>query len=80
MPRKQVTHPLFLSSGLLLQAWLELSMIWWDDRPYLPVGSDQKQATSIDLCQSVGQHNSTQLLAVTIDIDDDYVRQAGRFD
>ena len=54
-------------------------MIWWDERPFLPVGSDQKQAT-IDLSQSVGQHDGTQLLAATVDIDDDYVRQAGKID
>ena len=52
-------------------------MIWWDERPFLPVGSDQKQATT-DLSQSVSQHDSTQLLAATIDLEDDYVRQAGR--
>ena len=68
-----------LTFFFLQACWLEVSMIWWDERPLFLVGSDGTQPTT-DLSQSVSQHESTQLLAATIDIDDDYVRQAGRLD
>ena len=67
-----MTHPFFSAS------LLKLSMIWWDERPFLLVRSDEMQP-STDLSQSVSKHESIQLLAATIDIDDNYVRQAGRF-